>query len=284
MRILITGASGYLGARLYQDLSKKFETYGTYHTSSLFPNLLKMELTKENEVHDVVSKVAPDIIVHAAAIPTAQRAKEDKQLTFDVNTSGTQRVVDAAAENNSKIIFISTGAADLPNEPYGFSKKEAETIVSSSKNGYLIIKPSLIIGQSPNTTNDRFQNRLLKNIADVAPARYENSALFRVTWIGHISEVIESAVRNKISNEIIPVLAEDKKTRFRIASDILNRFDIECVPFVEQGTPSVFISTTEKLKKLNLKLYSYSEIIEKTVSEIQDYLGRKQPSVKLITP
>jgi dTDP-4-dehydrorhamnose reductase len=275
MKMLVTGANGYLGARLYTDLAKKFETYGTYHTSSLFPELIKLELANGVEVSSVIKRIAPDVIIHTAAIPTAQRAKENEELAFDINVNGTKRVVDAAIETSSKVILISTGAADTPNEAYGITKKEAEKIVSSGKIEYLILRPSLIIGQSPNTTNDRFQNRLLKNIAGGVPARYENSALFRVTWIGQITEVIEEVIKSNITGETIPVLAEEKRTRFQIANDVLKEFNIECTPFLEQGEPTNFTTTTKKLEELHLKIYSYDEVIKKTVNEIKEYLKNK---------
>lgn len=277
MKILVTGANGYLGARLYKDLSKKFETFGTYHNSKLFPELKKLDMASEEDVFSVVKQTAPNVIVHTAAIPTAQKAKENgEKTTLDINVNGTKRIVNAATEVNAKIIYISTGAADTPTEFYSFSKKEAEHVIKSSKLEYLILRPSMVIGQSPNTTNDRFQNRLLKNIAGILPAKYENSALFRTTWIGHISEVIEELLKRGTSNETIAILSEEKKTRYEIANDILKEFKIECIPFIEQSKPAEFTTTADKLKELRLPLYSYNQIIEKTVYEIKEYLNNRK--------
>lgn len=275
MRVLVTGASGYLGARLYTDLSHKFETYGTYHKQSLFPEFIKLELGNEAEVLSTIKRIAPNLIIHAAAIPTAALAKESgKESTFDTNVNGTERIVKAAIEVKAKVVYISTGAANNPIETYGFTKKQAEDTIRTSGIDYLILRLSLVIGKSPNVTNDRFQNRLLKNIMGETQAKYENSALWRVTWIGHITEVIERSIEDNISNETISILAPEKNTRFQIANDILKEFNVKCTPFIEENKPQTFTTTTDKLSELNLPIYSYKQIIDKTVQELKEQISQ----------
>ena len=66
MKILITGASSYVGARIYNDLKDKFEVIGTYHANKLFPELKQLDIRSKIDVENFVIKSKPDFIVHVA--------------------------------------------------------------------------------------------------------------------------------------------------------------------------------------------------------------------------
>jgi dTDP-4-dehydrorhamnose reductase len=67
MKLLITGASSYVGARVYFDLSKIFEVVGTYHSSKLSEAFIKLDVTNKEDVGKVLEREKPDIIIHLAA-------------------------------------------------------------------------------------------------------------------------------------------------------------------------------------------------------------------------
>lgn len=59
-KILITGASGYVGARIYSDLETSYEVVGTYHSEKLLDELVQIDLTNEVEVIKLLEQVKPD--------------------------------------------------------------------------------------------------------------------------------------------------------------------------------------------------------------------------------
>jgi dTDP-4-dehydrorhamnose reductase len=270
MKILLTGASSYVGARLFLDLKKSNNILGTFSGNQLSEKFVHLDVTDPEEVKKVLTANMPDVIIHAAASADARWCEANPAEAFKLNREATLNIVNVANDIGSKVIFISTFAAINPVNVYGRTKRESEAYVRQVKNGYIILRPSLIIGYSPNTTNDRPFNRILKNLDQKTEAIYDTSWKFQPTFIRHISEIIQEILEKKINNEIIPIAAKDLKTRFDIARDILDPFRIEVTPIDKQDSTPVIIDNLEKLFELNLTKYTYREIISEIIGEIKN--------------
>jgi dTDP-4-dehydrorhamnose reductase len=270
MKILLTGASSYVGARLFLDLMKSNNIQGTFSGNQLSEKFVHLDVTDPDEVKKVVTSYMPDVIIHAAASADARWCEANPAEASKLNKEATGSIVDAANDIGSRVIFISTFAAINPVNVYGRTKRESEEYVKQVKNGYIILRPSLIIGYSPNTVNDRPFNRILKNIDQKTEAVYDTSWKFQPTYIRHISEVIQEILDKKINNETIPIAVNDLKTRFNIAKDILDPFKIEVAPIDKQDSTPVITDNLEKLNELDLPKYTYQEIISEIIVEIRN--------------
>ncbi|MEK7078733.1 MAG: sugar nucleotide-binding protein [Patescibacteria group bacterium] len=178
IKILVIGASSYVGARLYFDLKSKFDVVGTYSSSQLSKNLIHLDITDKDEVKKVITENKPTVIIHVGNNASAKWCDANPEKAVLLNQTATQYIVDFANEMNAKVIYISTMGAIKPSNLYGKTKFKSEKIVKTAKTGYLILRPSLILGYSPNTTNDRPFNRLLKNLDEGFPAIYDTSWKF----------------------------------------------------------------------------------------------------------
>ncbi len=270
MKILITGASSYVGAKIYADLKHKFEVVGTYNSNKLFNELLQLDITRRDDVASVVSETNPDYIIHVAANANGGWCDKNKDLAKCINANGTENVVEAANTVNAKLIYISSFAAINPTTFYGETKLAGETFVKKTIAGFNILRPSLIEGYSPNTKNDRPFNRLLKNLLEKTPAIYDSSWKFQPTYLKHISETIAKVIESDILNEIIPIAVPELKSRFDLAKDILSPFGIEVRGEAKDSQSPIFSEDLSKLKELNLPQYTYPEMIESIVKEIRD--------------
>lgn len=268
MRILITGASSYVGARIYLDLRDKYDVVGTYNKNRLSKDFVKLDITDRDETLRVVKDIKPDLIIHVAANPNARWCEANPDACIELNATGTKNVVDAADAVDAKVIYISSLSAMVPTI-YGKSKLAGEKFVEKAKAGFVILRPALIIGFSPNTTSDRPFNRLLKNLDEGMPAVYDTSWRFQPTWLGHISEVIQMIIKKDITGETIPIAVPEFKNRFEVARDILSHFDVEVTPKDLSDTTPVITVKQDKLKELGLPAYDYSEILAKIIKEIE---------------
>lgn len=160
MKLLFTGASGFLGQNVKPLLEKKYEvkTMGLTDTDNF-----KVDLSKDVPVLTETF----DIVFHAAGkAHTVPNSDEEKKVFFDVNYQGTVNLC-AALEQSvlpRAFIFVSTVAVygvefgdniseDYPlkgETPYALSKIQAEQYVTEwcAKNNVKlgIIRPSLIAG------------------------------------------------------------------------------------------------------------------------------------------
>jgi dTDP-4-dehydrorhamnose reductase len=126
------------------------------------------------------------------------------------------------------------------------------------------------MGFSPNITNDRPFNRLLKNLNENTPAIYDISWKFQPTYLHHISEVIIKIIELNINDEIIPIAVPELKSRFDLAKDILTPFNIEVKAEDKKDKSKVFSENLNELKELNLPKYIYSEMINYIIQEIKE--------------
>ncbi len=270
-KILIIGASSYVGARLYFDLKSKFDVIGTYSSSQLSKSLIHLDITDKGEVEKVISKVKPDVIVHVANNASAKWCDANPEQAALLNQTATQYIVNTANSINAKMLYVSTMGAIKPSNLYGQTKLKSEEIVKTTKAGFLILRPSLVLGYSPNTTNDRPFNRLLKNLDDGTTAVYDTSWKFQPTYIKHISEVIEACIKNKIVNKSIVIAVPEMKSRYDTAKDILTPFGIMVSPVdTKDSTFEIFEDDLSELSEFNLPKYTYDQMIKEIVDEIKN--------------
>lgn len=269
MKILITGASSYVGSRLFLDISPTLDAVGTYLHNQLSQKFLHLNITDKNEVNTLITTQKPDVILHVASNPHPDWCEAHPDEAKQLNFVGTQNIVDVANKNGAKVIYISSFAAINPINVYAHTKKDSETIVETTTNGYINLRPSFILGFSPNTTNDRSFNRLLKNLDQGTPAIYDTSWKFQPTYLGHLSRVILSCIERSVWNHTIHVTTPEHTTRFDSAKDILSPFGVTVSAVDNHDTTPFIKNPLSELKTLNLPQCTYSEMISNIIDEIK---------------
>lgn len=161
MRVLVTGASGFLGGVVCDELlERKHEVHALVRREGSQPPgtaTLVGDLTDSASLHSAVESAAPECVVHLAAEIASQR---DPAKIERVNVGGTKTLIDACeAAGVRRIVFSSTvvtgdakGAlldeqTELPVETeYGRSKQEGERLLQESSLEEVIIRPSHVYG------------------------------------------------------------------------------------------------------------------------------------------
>lgn len=270
MKILLIGASSYVGARLFFDLRGKHNVIGTYNQNQLLPEFIALDVTDADKVREVVREHKPEVIIHTANNASVKWCETHPEEAKVLNETSTQTIADAANEVGARLIYFSSFAAINAAEVYGKTKRNSEEITKQVAGGWVVVRPSLIVGCSPNTANDRFFNRLLANIDEGAAAEYDTSWRLQLTWLGHISEVVSQVLENEISNQVLPVAVDEMSSRYNFAKDLLASFEIGVTPVDGGHSAPELHEDLGILRELNLPTYSYSEIVEKITKEIHE--------------
>jgi GDP-4-dehydro-6-deoxy-D-mannose reductase len=112
MRVLVTGASGFVGTRLVHRLvDAGHEPIGV--------DTDEMDVTDADAVRRRVEAEIPDAIVHLAGISFVPEAEADPARACRVNFAGARNVLDAAAaaERPPRVLLVGSGEQYAPTRP-----------------------------------------------------------------------------------------------------------------------------------------------------------------------
>ncbi|MEO8404935.1 MAG: SDR family oxidoreductase [Chitinophagaceae bacterium] len=168
MKVLVTGANGFLGYYLVEQLLQKgYTVIATGKGKCRLPFTSQpafiyamMDFTDPFSVHDVFEKYQPEIVVHAGAISKPDECETNQWQAYIVNVESTVTLLVNAAEQKAFFVFISTdfvfdgekGMYTENDEPdpvnyYGKTKLEAEELVADYEFGWSIVRTVLVYGK-----------------------------------------------------------------------------------------------------------------------------------------
>ncbi|MBW4425008.1 MAG: NAD(P)-dependent oxidoreductase [Nostoc desertorum CM1-VF14] len=121
-KLLITGASGFLGWHLCQLAKQEWEVYGTYFSHSLeIPGIkmLKVNLTDFQELQRIFSDVKLTAVIHTAALSQPNFCQTHPEESHAINVTASCNIAGLCADNSIPCAFTSTDLVfDGLNAPY----------------------------------------------------------------------------------------------------------------------------------------------------------------------
>ncbi len=268
MNVLLLGASSYLGARVYMDLRDSYNLTGTYSTHNLNNTFTHLDITDEQSVVTRIKILSPNVIIHSANNANPVWCESHPKEAVLVNQTSMNHIIRAASEVNAAIIYISSFSAVDDTTVYGRTKYASEEVLKSSGLRYCILRPSLIVGMSPNTTSDRSFNRMLSQIEAGKPVKYDTEWKFQPTYIAQLSGTIHEVMNKNLYGHTIHVASKEIVSRYTVCSDILSPFGISVKPIQKSDHGVILMDSCELLSTLKLPEYSYAELIQNIIDEI----------------
>lgn len=198
-RILILGASGFLGSSIYKELCSYFKTFGTYNTSNIQfeknKHFFQYDI-EEDDVYEILDIVKPTIII------SALRGDFAAQLVAH------KHIAEYVFSKKIKIIFLSSANVfdayskypsyeqdkTLSNSIYGHFKIKIENmLLRMPKNQVVIIRLPMVFGSN----SPRIQE-IIHNIKDKEPIEVFPNLIINVTTDSKVTQQIHYIInRNK---------------------------------------------------------------------------------------
>ncbi len=150
MKILITGASGFLGKNLINYLSSKHDICGFSRRKLEGIDYFQGDISNINDLEKAIYTKKTDAIIHLAGA-----IKGSKETFYTTNVIGAKNLSYLAAKYKiKKIVYVSSLAAFGPlekQEPvsyYGYTKRVAEIELLKNAHVYnlTILRPPIIYG------------------------------------------------------------------------------------------------------------------------------------------
>ncbi|MBQ4819250.1 sugar nucleotide-binding protein [Aquimarina sp. MMG016] len=215
-KILIIGASGFIGNAIYKELNSYFDTYGTYRTDNDFFEKNQKFFQYDMELEDIsilLDNLKPTVIISAI------RGNFNSQLDMH------QRIIEWIKKHKSKLIFISSANVfdSFSNYPsYEYDKTLSESVFGRFKikienalmrlptHKYVIARVPMVFGAG----TPRIQE--LKTLHDLeAPIEIFPNVILNVTSI------------SKLTQQMHYIINRGKKGIFHLGStDLIYHFDL----------------------------------------------------------
>ena len=255
MRILVTGASGYVG----QHLSLELELNGhrvtkAAHKARPDSGYVFCDVTKFDSLPALVSD--HDMVIHLACTALAD-CVQDPALGFNVNVLGTNNIARCCAEAGVKLLLVST------SEVYGKQsifpiKEEAEKKPLSIYGGYKLLSEQCCI-----------------NWGETSDLKYAIVRLFNVygpSADGVARRTVETIFLTKaLGAEKLQVAGGDTTSRdFVFISDAVNGLCLACENISEINRHIINIGSGKETSLLDL------------ATTICDYVGVNRASIQIM--
>ena len=118
------------------------------------------DITDTEATEKFIKEYAPDCVVHCAAYTAVDKAEEDEDTCYRVNTLGSESIAKVCGEIGAKMVYVSTdyvygGAGNEPFEVtdgtnpcnvYGKTKLQGEEAVKKHCDKHFIVRTSWVFG------------------------------------------------------------------------------------------------------------------------------------------
>ncbi len=245
MKVLVTGANGFLGQYLVErSLHAGYKVIATGKGRSRLaledPGIIyePMDLTDPYAIHDVFEKYAPEIVVHAGAMARPDDCEQNQSLAYAINVEATVQLLLNAEVHKSHFIFVSTdfvfdgekgmySESDQPHPVnyYGRTKLEAEEAVMEYRYDWAIARTVLVYGR-PLSPRPNFLGIVKEKLDKQEPWSIVDDQQRTPTYVDDLAKGIVSIIIKKAKG-IYHISGKDLLTPYEMACLTADFFNLD---------------------------------------------------------
>ncbi len=254
--VLVTGANGLVGSKFTQMFVNSYD----FHSLDISNPQNPIDITDSAQVLKALENSDAQHIVHYAAytdVTGAWKQNGDKNgVAYKVNVGGTQNIVDACKKTGKHMIHVSTAYVfdgnkeDLyteddqlsPIEWYGFTKAEAERVITESEIDWTILRIDQPF-RSDSQVRPDVVRRIATGLQEGKLYPQFTNHYFGPTFIDDFAKVVDFVIRTNTTG-VFNATSGEKWTDFDFANLIKETFQL--TGEVKPGDLNEYLKTLDR--------------------------------------
>lgn len=268
MKIMITGAGGFLGSRLCEYFGTEAD-YEVIQTHRGQPNLSDKE-----ELLHFMDKNKPEYLIHCAAISNLSSCEADPDGSYQVNVKDSLHLAEASVKCGTKMIFCSSDQVYLKNgiqtphkeseelmppHHYGKQKKEAEEWMMNHAKDTVCLRLSWMYDfeKKYQSEHDQLYTLLQNAMKNKEVLSFSVNDIRSITYVREIVTNIEKTF--KLPGGIYNFGSENQFTTYDLVGRMLDIMNVEHNMINKDektfsDEPRNLGMSLEKIRKYDIKL------------------------------
>ena len=216
-RILILGASGFIGNAIYKELLPYFDVYGTYRTSNLEfdDNQVFFQFDIENnDIESILEKVNPTHIISSLRGDYMSQIKVHEQIVDFITK-----------QENCRLLFLSTvNVFDAKSE---FPSYEKDTVLAESEYGRFKISIEKIVAKLPKSKFAILRLPIVLGVNSPRILQLKKASQHKADFEVFPNLIVSITTANKIAQQVHYIINKKKFGIFHLASnDVIHHNDL----------------------------------------------------------
>ncbi len=194
-RLLVVGASGLLGSKVYAQAGSEYQVSGSYNPQVDGKSSWRLEpldIGSKEEVERLFGKTRPEVVILCAAMTNVDACERQPLAANRANATGPELVARECRKSGARLVHVSTDYVfdgtkrrkyteeDVPRpiSAYGQSKLAGERAVLRTLPEAAVARPAVLYGWNPLEDKDNFVTWVLKKLRSG-----QRATLFEDQWI-----------------------------------------------------------------------------------------------------
>lgn len=282
IKTAIIGASGYIGKYLLRHYRKQFPDCIGTGFSRVSDSLLPFDLRNPDVASLRLKETEHEAVIISSAIPNIAKCEAYPQDSYDLNVSGTLKLVTQLEQLSIKTIFFSsdyvfdgmTGnySDDTKTSPiteYGRQKAKVEQEIPNLTNNYVIIRLSKIYGTI--FQDGTLLDSLAASLINGEKVTVATDQIFSPT---HVEDVVSMLlfIQQEKANGLINLCHHHAYSRYdiafklaqklKISTNQLNSVPLHSIPTMENRPLNTSLKCSALLQSFKDSLITIDEAVE----------------------
>jgi dTDP-4-dehydrorhamnose reductase len=219
-KILVLGASGSLGSRVYQSIGNSYGTFFSYSPIDK-PNLCYLDALNLNKFDELLNEIRPDVVINCIGFTNVDDCEKYPEKSWIINCKLPVDISEICKVNDVKFVHISTDhylntsnvklletdIISLVNQ-YSYAKFYAEKMIMAGNQNAIVIRTNFFHFNLENPIS--FLDKLIINSRNKVITKSYNDVWFTpistktlILYLNKLLELNFSGLINVSSNEVM---------------------------------------------------------------------------------